>query len=143
MQRILERSLVVAGALLCIGGAIGFWQAQLSSPTGALWPLPALVLIEWMLLGVVGAIAAFRDHQSDRSRWATLRWVICGGLFGLSILGVFSIGPLVLCAALTFLGAAMLADQRYHRRLRRVGVLIAGTVGNMAVLLLLVGLAHT
>jgi len=44
MQRILEWSLVVAGALLCMGGAIGFWQAQLSSSAGTLWPLPTLVL---------------------------------------------------------------------------------------------------
>ena len=143
MQRITEGILVVLGALLCIGGATSFWQAQLSSPTASLWPLPALVLIEWLLLGVVGVIAAIGDRQSDRSRWTTIRWVACGALFGLVILGVFSIGPLVLLAALTFLSAAIVADRRYQRNVHvRIAMLTVGTVGNVGLLITLISLAH-
>jgi hypothetical protein len=144
MQRLTECTLVVLGVLVCIAGATGFWQyAQLSSPNASLWPLPALVLIEWMFLGIVGAIAAVADRQSARSVWTTTRWAVCGALFGLVILGIFSIGPLVLLAALTFLGATILADHRYQRNVgAQVGVLTAGTIGNVGLLLMLISLAH-
>lgn len=143
MQRMTEWILVVLGALLCIVGATDFWQAQISSPAASIWPLPALVLIEWMLLGLVGAIAAIGDRRAARSWWTTIRWAVCGALFGLLIVGLFSIGPLVLFAALAFLGAVMLADHQYQRTVTvPVGVLTAGTVGNIGLLLTLISLAH-
>jgi hypothetical protein len=143
MQRMTEWILVVLGALLCIVGAIGFWQAQLASPAASIWPLPALVLIEWMLLGLLGVIAAIGDRQAARSWWTTLRWAVCGALFGLLIVGIFSIGPLVLFAALAFLGAVMLADRHYQRNLTvPLGVLTAGIVGNVGILVMLISLAH-
>jgi len=143
MQAITEWILVVLGALLCILGATDFWQAQLASPAAAIWPLPALVLIEWMLLGLLGVIAAIGDRQAARSWWTTLRWAVCGALFGLLIVGIFSIGPLVLFAALAFLGAVMLADRQYQRSVPvPVGVLTAGTLGNVGFLLTLISLAH-
>jgi hypothetical protein len=143
MQRMVEWILVVLGALLCIAGATGFWQAQLSSPAASIWPLPALVLIEWMLLGLVGLIAAIGDRQAARSWWTTMRWVVCGALFGLLIVGVFSIGPLVLFAALAFLGAIMLAERHYQRNLTvPLGVLTTSTVGNVGILVTLISLAH-
>jgi hypothetical protein len=143
MRQITEWILVVLGALLCIAGAASFWQSQLSLPDASLWPLPALVLLEWILLGAVGTIAAFGDQRSERSGWTNIRWAVCGALFGLLILGLFSIGPLVLLAALSFLGAAMLADRRYQRRMNApLGVLTAGTVGNIGLLLTMISLAH-
>jgi hypothetical protein len=143
MQRIIEWSLVVIGALLCVVGASGFWQPeQFVSPAASLWPLPTLVLLEWMVLGIMGAIAAFGDQRDQGAGWATMRWVACGALFGLLILGMFSIGPLVMFAALSFLGAAMLADRRYQRRRSRLGMLTAGTVGNLALLLMLISLGR-
>lgn len=143
MSRITEWTLVVLGMFLCIGGATSFWQFQKPSPDASLWPLPALVLLEWMLLGVVGAIAAFGDRRSERSLWRTIRWAVCGALFGLLIVGLFSIGPLVLFAALSFLGAATMADRRYQPRVSApMGVLTAGTVGNVGLLLTLISLAH-
>jgi hypothetical protein len=144
MQRLTEWILALLGALLCIGGASGFWQhEQLSSPNASVWPLPALVLIEWLLLGIVGAITTLADRRSAPSVWTTTRWTVCGALFGLLILGGFSIGPLVLLAALTFLGAAILADHRYQRKVRaQVGLLTAGTLGNIGLLLTLISLVH-
>jgi hypothetical protein len=144
MQRLTESILAVLGALLCIAGAIGFWQhAQRSSPYASVWPLPALVLIEWLLLGMVGAIAALAERQSARSVWTTIRWIVCGALFGLLIMGGFSIGPLVLLAALAFLCAAILTDHRYQRKVgAQVGLLTAGTVGNIGLLLTLIRLVH-
>jgi uncharacterized membrane protein HdeD (DUF308 family) len=143
MQQMTEWILVVLGALLCVGGAAGVWQAQLSSPATSLWPLPALVLIEWMLLGALGMIAAFGDRRAERSRWTTIRWLVCGALFGLFILGVFSIGPLIVFAALAFLVAVMLAERERQPSLAvPVGLLTAGTVGNVGLLLTLLNLAH-
>ena len=143
MQRMTEWILIVLGALLCIGGATGVWHAQLSSPAASLWPLPALILIDWILLGVMGMIAAFGDRRSERSRWITLRWVVCGALFGLLILGIFSIGPVVLLAALAFLGAVMLAERQHQRRVSvPLGVLTTGTVGNIGLLITLIILAR-
>jgi hypothetical protein len=144
MRRLTEWLLALLGALFCIAGAIGFWQhAQRSSPNASLWPLPALVLLEWLLLGIVGLIAAVADRRSLRSVWTTTRWTVCGALFGLLILGGFSIGPLVLFAALAFLGAAILADYRYQRNVGvQVGLLTAGTIGNIGLLLLLISLVQ-
>jgi len=143
MQRLTESILVVLGALLCLGGAIGVWLAQHSMPAASLWPLPALVLLEWMLLGILGMIAAFGDHRLKHSRWRSVRWLVCGALFGLLILGVFSIGPLVLLAALAFLAAVMLAEPEHKRSLTvPVGLLTAGTLGNVSLLLLLLSLAY-
>jgi hypothetical protein len=144
MQRLTESILAVLGALLCIAGAIGFWQhAQRSSPDASVWPLPALVLSEWLLLGIVGVIATVADRQSARSMCTTTRWIVCGALFGLAILGGFSIGPLVLLAALAFLGAAILTDHRYQRNAGvQVGLLTAGTLGNIGLLLTLISLVN-
>jgi uncharacterized membrane protein len=143
MQRMTEWILVMLGALLCIVGATSFWQAQRSSPAASIWPLPALVLIEWMLLGLVGVIAAIGDRQAARSWWTTLRWAVCGALFGLLIVGIFSIGPLVLLAALAFLGAVMRADRHYQRTVTvPLGVLTAGTIGNVGILVTLISLTH-
>src|SRR5215218_14499 len=144
MQRVTEWILALLGALICIAGATGFWQyAQRSWPTVSLWPLPVLVLIEWLLLGIVGGIATVADRQSARSVWTSTRWAVCGALFGLVILGGFSIGPVVVVAALAFLAAAILADHRYQRKVGvQVGLLTAGTVSNIAVLLTLITLVH-
>jgi len=144
MQRLTETMLAMLGAIICIAGATGFWQhAQLSSPNASVWPLPALVLLEWLLLGIIGAIATVADRQSGRSVWTTIRWTVCGALFGLFILGGFTIGPLVLLAALIFLGAAILADHRYQRKVGvQVGLLTAGTVGNIGLLLIVISLGH-
>lgn len=144
MQRLTEWLLALLGALLCIAGATGFWQhAQRSWPNVSVWPLPALVLIEWLLLGIVGAVATVADRHSARSVWTSARWAVCGALFGLVILGGFSIGPLVLLAALAFLAAAILADHRYQRKVGvQVGLLTAGTVGNIGLLLTLITLVH-
>jgi len=141
MQQIIEWTLVVLGALFCIGGATSFWQSQISSPSASLWPLPALVLIEWMLLGVVSVIAAFGDRRAEPSVWTSIRWLVCGALFGLLILGLFSIGPLVLPAGLSSLAATMLADRRYQRKVNTpLGILTAGTIGNVGLLLALISL---
>ncbi len=143
MQSIVEWLLVAVGALLCIGGAIGFWQAQTASPAAPLWPLPALVLFEWMLLGMISTIAAFGERRSKTFPWANVRWAVCGALFGLLIVGVFSIGPLALLAALAFLGAALLDNYRHQRGMNAyVGALTAGTVANIVLLLLLIRLAN-
>src|SRR6185295_14330787 len=86
--RLAEWILAMLGALVCIAGATGFWQhAQRSSPNTQVWPLPALILIEWLLLGIVGAVATVADGHSARSVWTTTRWTVCGALFGLLILG--------------------------------------------------------
>jgi hypothetical protein len=83
------------------------------------------------------------DRQSARSVWTTTRWIVCGALFGLLILGGFSIGPVVLLAALAFLGAAILTDYRYQRTGgAQVGLLTAGTIGNIGLLLTLISLVH-
>ena len=49
----------------------------------------------------------------------------------------------MLFAALAFLGAVMLADRQYQRNVTvPVGVLTAGTLGNVGFLLTLISLAH-
>jgi hypothetical protein len=121
MKRTFEWILAVIGAIICIGGASSIWIPQASSnpPGFSLWPMPALILIEVALLGVMGFLGIALEPQQLSTRWGFLVWIACGGLLGLSVLGEMSVSVIVLLAApaLAFGGAAILADRRRERKI--------------------------
>jgi hypothetical protein len=136
MKRIIEWILAVIGAIMCIGGATSIWTPHAAStPLGfSLWPMPALLLIEVALLGVVGFLGIALEPQQLSTRWGFLVWIACGGLLGLSVLGEMSISIIVLLAApaLVFGGAAILADRRRERKiLPDLGVLAVSGIANL------------
>ena len=135
------------GAILCVGGAAITWlsQASSNSPNVSLWPLPALVLIEVAILGLVGFSGVVLDNQQS-SRWGHVMWIACGGLTALAIIGAFSVSVVVLLAVpvLLFSGAAILADIRQHRNiLTQLGLFTVSVVANLAFIFALIGIART
>ena len=137
MQRVIEWILAVIGAVMCIGGAAAIWiaQAGYDLPGDSLWPMPALVLIEVALLGVVGFLGIALDPQPYASFWGYLVWIASGGLWGLSLIGEMSVSVIVVLAvpALVLGGAAILADRRRKRKmLPDLGILALSCIANYA-----------
>ena len=147
MKRMFEWVLAGIGAILCVGGAAITWlsQASSNSPSVSLWPLPALVLIEVAILGLVGFSGVVLDNQQS-SRWGHVMWIACGGLTALAIIGAFSVSVVVLLAVpvLLFSGAAILADIRQHRNmLTNLGLFTVSVVANLALIFALISVART
>ena len=144
VRRFVEWVLASVGCAICISDAMLTWIFQSSSPSGSLWPLPALVLIEMALLGLAGILAVVLDSDERTLRWGRLTWAICGGLTALMVIGAFSIGPLLFWAILAFALAGFLANRRRARKfLYDLGIFMLGAVCNAAILLLLIVIAGT
>jgi FtsH-binding integral membrane protein len=143
MKRTLEWILAGIGAIMCIWGADSVWisQAAPSSPPGfSLWPMPAFLLTEVALLGVVGFLGIALEPRQLFTRWGFLVWIVCGGLLGLSILGDLSVSVIALLSApaLVFGGAAILANIRRKRKmLPDLGVLVVSGIANFGLFYLI------
>jgi hypothetical protein len=116
MKRIIEWILACIGAIICIGGAASIWvqQPTFNTPGLSLWPMPAILLLEVAILGVVGFLGIVLELRQLSTGRGFLIWIACGGLLGLSILGIIAFSVIFLLAvpALSFFGAAILADIR-------------------------------
>jgi hypothetical protein len=135
MKRIIEWILAGIGAIMCIGGAASFWvqQSTFDNPGLSLWPMPAILLLEVAILGVVGFLGIILETRQLFTYWGFLVWITCGGLLGLSILGgiAFSVIFLLAAPALAFFGAAILADIRRKRNmLPDLAVLVVSGIVN-------------
>lgn len=107
MRRIVDRVLISSGAAISIAGAAASWALQASVSTGSLWPLPALALLDWGLLGFAGFLTASQGDPSGADGIGPGPWAIGGALLPLGVISILSIGPFViLSAALFLLGAA-------------------------------------
>jgi hypothetical protein len=135
MKHIIEWILAGIGAIMCIGGAASIWipQAASNPPGISLWPMPAFLLTEVALLGVIGFLGIALEPRQFSTRWGLLVWIACGGLLGLSVLGDMSVSVIAALAApaLVFGGAAILADIRRVRKiLPDLGVLAVSGIAN-------------
>ena len=136
MKRTIEWILAGMGAIMCIGGAASIWIGQ-AYPSGVSWPMPAFLLIEVALLGVMGFLGIAREPQPLSTRWGLLVWIACGGLIALSIMGAMSVSAIVFLAipALAFSGAAIFADRRRRRNmLSDLGVLAMSGIANFGLI---------
>lgn len=73
-----------------------------------MWPLPALYLIEVMVLSVAAAAAFVRDGRVGQ----IISWAAVGILAAFSILGMFSIGALYLPTTLMLVLVCVTRDLR-------------------------------
>ena len=116
MKRMIEWILACIGAIICIGGSASIWvqQPTFNTPGLSLWPMPAILLLEVAILGVVGFLGIVLEPRQLSTGRGFLIWIACGGLPGLSILGTIAFTVIFLLAvpALSFFGAAILADIR-------------------------------
>lgn len=133
MRRVIEWILAGIGATLCIGAAISIWNLEATSnpPGVSMWPMPALILIVVALLGAAGLLGIVLEPKLSPSRWASLTWIACGALMGLSILGDVAVSVIAYLGvpALFFGGASVLTDRRRQRKmLPDFGVLILSVI---------------
>lgn len=131
----------VAGVFIVLQqlNGIQYSGPMLSALFTDLWPLPSLVLIGWVLLSLVGLWGIALDARMASSlnqNGEMLTGFAGGALLALALLGMFSIGPLVLIAALALTLAACLAALRTRHSIGRT--LLAVLIGAATSFLLLV-----
>lgn len=82
-----------------------------------LWPLPGLILLEIVLLGLAGFAGVTGSFGPPSLRGPTLAWMACGALAALGAIGWYGVSVVVLALvpALLFGVAAALADRRLGR----------------------------
>lgn len=135
--------LAFIGALIAAGGSLMILIDQAQMPGSPVWPLPALVLMDWAILGVLGCLGAYFGRKPFSARWRKVSWFVAGALIPLVILGAFSIGPLVLVSLLFFLASTLLiAIQKKEKWLEHLGLLMVGAVGNLGLLLLFIAIGN-
>ncbi len=104
--RVFERYLGAVAAIGCVAITVAVWWSV--SAVQAMWPLPALYLIEVAAVSVVAAIAFIRGGLRGRA----VTWSGAGLLLGFSILGLFSVGALYLPTTLILIAICASADLR-------------------------------
>ncbi len=80
------------GAIVSIGGAIIIYSSQAQDGMSPLWPLPGLVLLDWVLLGLIAFLGAYLSFKQLSAKWLQVTWFITGAFMPLIVLGAFSIG---------------------------------------------------
>jgi len=141
VSRFIGLLFISSGAAACIGGAAAFWSLQASTTEGTLWPLPALALLEWGILGFAGFLLA-RPGDAAPGWPGRGLWAIGGALLPLGVIGALSIGPFVmLSAVLLLLGAALSSLTRSKITGQDLRWLAGGLVGHLLLLLTFVALA--
>jgi len=139
--KIAQWILGAVGMLTATYGAAVFWVQQGAISGREIWPLPALVLIEWALLGLAGFWGVSFGSSSGRGNKTA--WFASGALLPMGILGGFSIGPLVLLSLLPLLAAALIAAVRTKfRLLSGLGWFGIGALANLLFMLLLIMLSN-
>jgi hypothetical protein len=141
MGEFVRRVFTAAGAAVCIAGAAAFWSLEAATTAGPVWPLPALALLDWGVLGFAGFLAAGPGTPPAADGSRQRQWLIGGALLPLGAVGALSIGPFVFLAALLFLaspGWEALAHSRIG--IRDLLWLAGGMVGNLVLLLLFIAL---
>ena len=135
--------LAFLGAMISFVGASFIYLSQAQVAETNLWPLPGLALLDWVLSGSLVVIAVFFSLTRASKRWRAATWLFTGALIPLIILGVFSIGPLVLLSFLLFvISTAILALRSRSNWLVSFGMLMLGSMGNLAILLVIITLSE-
>jgi len=131
------------GALASTVGAglIGLSQMQATGET--LWPLPGLVLLDWLIIGLAGIVGAFLTIRSTDTKWLRAIWLIAGSFVPLIILGAFSIGLYVAITYVLFtISDLILSFRRHVKWLECFGVFMIGLLVNLGVLLIIINLGN-
>jgi hypothetical protein len=131
--------LAFLGAIGSFLGVIFVFASQEQIPAASLWPLPGLVLIDWVLLGLIGFFAAYFSFRHGSAKWVPVAWFIAGTFIPLIILGAFSIGLAVLVVFLLFVVSTVIFAMRQRGNwLASFGLFMLGSICNLGVLLLMI-----
>lgn len=136
---ILALVLSFLAAIVTFSGAIATYVSQAQISGEPLWPLPGLVLTDWLLVGVIGFVAAFFSLRRKTVEWLRMTWLMSGAFIPLIIVGALSIGPVVLIAfLLAIISTFIIAIRHGWRWLESLGFLMLGSIGNMVILVLII-----
>ena len=131
-------------AIISCSGALVTYLAEAQIPQAPLWPLPGLVLVEWVLLGLSGLISAYLCLRRLSIIWLFTIWFLTGTFIPLMILGAFSIGAGVLITLLLFAVSAIIFTIRQDGKwLASFGLLMLGSISNLVLLLIVITLGNT
>ena len=137
MTQTLERFLAAAGAIAC--AIISIRVGQVVSEQQPMWPLPALYLIEMVVLSVIALLSILRDAALS----GTITWIAVGVLCAFVVMGAWSIGFLYLPVAVIFAVTAIVMDRRQkHNSVRRLGLAGLGGVVQVAGMLIAIRLLY-
>jgi hypothetical protein len=131
------------GALVSLWGALVTYLSQSQIPEASLWPLPGLILIDWVVLGLAGFFTTYLCFKQVSAKWLHVAWFITGAFIPLIILGAFSIGAGVLIVFIFFvLSTIILTIRRKGRLLASFGLLLLGSICNLGILFILITLGN-
>jgi hypothetical protein len=138
---LLALTLAFFGALVSFFGALLTYVSQVKIEVTSLWPLPGLVLIDWVLVGSIGFVVAFFSIRKSSAWWLRTAWLLTGAFIPLIILGAFSIGLMVVVAFLLFVVSTIILAIRHQTKwLESFGFLMLGSIGNLGLLMLIITL---
>jgi len=135
--------LATVAALAAIAGAMLIGLGQVQATGMSLWPLPGLVLTDWLILGAATLIGTIFTLRSKTIKWLLATWLLTGAFIPLVILGAFSIGAYVLISCVLFLISTLIVSIRRHPKwLDCFASFILGLFVNLGLLLLIINLSH-
>jgi hypothetical protein len=126
-------------AIVSISGAIFTYLSQAQIPEATLWPMPGLVLVDWLLIGVISFVVVSISLRRKTVGWLRMTWLMTGAFIPLIILGALSIGLLVLIAFFFAVISTFIIAIRYRFKwLESFGFLILGSISNLLILILFI-----
>ncbi|NJD58308.1 MAG: hypothetical protein C3F13_03015 [Anaerolineales bacterium] len=135
--------LAFSAAVITFFGAVLTYLSQAQIGSAPLWPLPGLVLVDWTLLGTIGFVTAFSCLRMKTAGWFRTTWIITGTFIPIAILGAFSIGMVVMLTFLLFVFSTVIIAIRYQAKwLESFGMLMLGSIGNLAILMAIITLSN-
>ena len=133
--RLFERYLAGVAAIGCIVFTVIIWLNV--ETVQAMWPLPALYLIEAALLSLVAALGFIWAGRRGRA----VSWAAAGMLTAFSILGLFSVGALYLPTVFLMLAVCISADLRNKSgTLLHLGLFLLAGLAQAGLMLLVSGM---
>ncbi len=131
------------GSLAAIAGAVLVGLSQIQATGVSIWPLPGLVLIDWLLLGAGGILGAFLVIRPTGTKWIQAIWVDLGAFVPLIILSALFIGPYVLITYVLYLISAIILSVRRHPNwLVCFRSFMLGLLVNLAILVIMIYLGN-
>jgi hypothetical protein len=139
VARTISLSSAVLGAILATMGAGMILIQQAGIFASNVFPMPFLVLLDWAVLGVAGAVYVSLATLRPDARQLQGAWAVLGAYVPLIVIGAFSIGPVALLCALLLLAPTLFLTIRHQVNFGRLlGILAIGILANLTLVLALV-----
>jgi hypothetical protein len=131
-------------AIVSVSGALFTFTMQTQIGGATLWPLPGLLLIDWLIIGVISFVVVSISLRKKTTTWLRMTWLSTGAVIPLIILGALSIGIFVLVAFFfAVISTFIIAIRQNSKWLESFGFLMLGSIGNLVILSLIIVYAGT